>query len=248
MSDKILVIFFYYNRPELVKYGLESLKEHNYDNWEVAFIDDGSEIPADNTIKEMFGEPNKFTIYKTNDTAEIKMKRNGINGSMMGKYAHDAILKSDADYVITLCDDDALYQGYFKNLVEFFRNNPDKNYVYSHIKPYDPTVEPPREPLALKPHSLNKTGKIHPFYALDMSQVSFRRRAYVDDGISFPYPYTVNLDAEMFLVMQKHWGDVTFSGFIGQYKAIYTDSLSHRMGQVLGKMQEPSYIFNVKVK
>ena len=248
MNEKFLVILFYYNRPQLVKYGLNSLKEQTYQNWEVAFIDDGSETLGAPIVKEIFGDSPKFKLIQTGDTVETKMKRNGINGSLMGKFANEAIAASDADYVIMLCDDDALYPDYLQNLMGWFEKNPDKNYVYSHIKQYNPNIQVPKEPLDSPPHSLNKTDTICPYYALDMSQIAFRRRPAVEQGVQFPYPYTVNLDAEMFLLMHKYWGNASFSGFIGQFKAIYTDNLSHRMGQVLGGFKDNAHVFKIELK
>jgi glycosyltransferase involved in cell wall biosynthesis len=249
MESKILIVLFYYNRPNLVRTALNSIKNHNYSNWEVAFIDDGSEISGKSIVEEIFEDTSNFKFYNTNDTIDDKLNRNGVNGSLMGKVANEAILESDADYVLMLCDDDALYPDYLLKLNQYFQDNLEENYVYSHIKIFDPTTENPSVDLPFRDHTLNKTDTICPFYALDMSQISWRRKPFEEnEDIRFPYPFTVNIDAELFLKMYSNWGNIKFSGFIGQYKAIFLDNLSHRMGRVLHTEHPDTHIFNINVK
>ena len=119
---KILVLLFYYNRPNLVKIALKSILEHSYSNWEIAFIDDASEIPGKTIVEELLKEHlNKIKFYNTNDSIENKLSRGQEHGSIFGKYAQIAVEESDADYVLMLCDDDALYPGYLENLNKYFK-------------------------------------------------------------------------------------------------------------------------------
>lgn len=247
-EKKILILVFYYNRPFLVKNSLKSIIAQNYKNWEVAFVDDGSDVPGEGIVKEMFPNTDQFTFYRINDTVEDKLKRNGSNGSLMGEYANKAIYNSNADYVIMLCDDDALYVDYLKNLNQFYHDNPDKNYAFSHIKPYDPAVELPEEPMPMREHHINQTEPECPYYRFDMSQVSFRRQPFVDCNILFPFPYTVNIDAEVFLKMYSVWGNVHFTGFISQYKAFHVDNLSHRIGYVIGGKEGIEVTYRIILK
>ena len=39
---KILIILMYYERPNMVRFALDSIAAQDYDNFEVAVIDDGS--------------------------------------------------------------------------------------------------------------------------------------------------------------------------------------------------------------
>jgi glycosyltransferase involved in cell wall biosynthesis len=245
MENKILIIIFYYNRPNLVRNALNSLKNHNYNNWEVAFIDDGSEVPGRPIVEEIFKDTSKFTFYHIPDTIEDKLNRNGVNGSLMGKYADEAIKNSEADYVLMLCDDDVLYPDYFQKLNQYFIEHPDENYVYSHVQIFDPNIEDAIPELPFREHVLNKTDTICPYYALDMSQIAWRRQEYINYKLYFPSPHTINIDAEVFLQMHREWGNVKFSGFIGQYKAIFNDNLSHRMGRVLHVDLPDTHVFNI---
>jgi glycosyltransferase involved in cell wall biosynthesis len=252
-EKKILILLFYYNRPTLVKTALQSIKNHNYSNWELAFIDDGSEEAGKPIVMDMFPDDlEKIRFYNTNDSIEDKINRNGVDGSIFGKYAQLAIEESTADYVIMLCDDDALYPEYFKNLNKYFEEHPDEHYVYSHIHIYDPTIERIQDDLPYEHHHLNKTENLNPYFKIDMSQVAWRRNSFISANIKFPYPMTANLDAAIYIQMHSAFGDCKFSGFKSEYKAMdkgfYKDQLSHRMGRRLAGINTPQDVYTITVK
>jgi len=245
---KFLIICFYYNRPNLVKNALYSLKNSNYTNWELAFIDDGSDISGEEIVKNIFVDTSNITFYNSYDTLEDKMKRRGHQGSNMGKYAQQALDSSKCDYGLFLCDDDILVPNYLEKLNEFYNNNLDKFYSYCHIKTYDPKVEIPSEPFEKVTYHQNITEPTNPFYKLDMSQVSFNVKECQKEKIFFPYPLTVNIDAEVFLQMYQKWGNITYNGIDGEYKAIYEDNLMRRSGQVVGKRESEDYVYKIKLQ
>jgi glycosyltransferase involved in cell wall biosynthesis len=253
MDSKILILLFYYNRPNLVKVALNSIKIHNYTNWEIAFIDDGSEEPGEPIVKEILSEHlDKIKFYNTNDSIDIKMLRSKEHGSIFGKYAQQAVEESDADIVIMLCDDDALYPEYFNNLNKYFQLHPDEKYVYSHIHTYDPMLTKLEDNPSYEHHHLNKDWPLNPHFNIDMSQVAWRRQPFIDSGIKFPYPMTANLDAVVYNQMHNHFGDCNFSGFFSEYKAMfkggYNDQLSHRMGKRLAELNSPEDIYKISIK
>lgn len=253
MSDKILILLFYYDRPNLVKVALNSIKNHTYKNWEIAFIDDGSSNPGEPIVKEILSEHlDRIKFYNTNDSVEAKINRGNEHGSIFGKYAQIAVEESDADYVIMLCDDDALYPEYFNNLVNYFNTHPDEKYVYSHIHIYDPVLSKIEDNPPFIDHHLNKTEPVNPHFKIDMSQVAWRRKDFIESKIIFPYPMTANLDAVIYNQMYNKFGYCNFSGFIGQYKGMdmggYKDQLSHRMGKRIAKINNPEDVFKINVK
>lgn len=253
MDKKVLILLFYYNRPVLVQTALKSIKEHDYNNWELAFIDDGSEVEGRPIVEQILqGSLDKVKFYNTNDDISTKLNRNREEGSVFGKYAQQAIQESDADYVIMLCDDDALYPGYFKNLNTYFETHPGEKYVYSHIHTYDPVLTPLEANPPFEYHHLNKTEPLNPHFKIDMSQVAWRRVSFLECNIQFPYPMTLNLDAVIFNQMYNAFGPCNFSGFISEYKAMYKggydDQLSHRMGKRLANLNQPEDIFKIKIK
>src|SRR5437588_1330755 len=66
---RILIILLYWDRPKMIKNALNSIKEQNYDNWELAFIDDGSEVPGEPIVKEILKDHlDKVKIIRTETT------------------------------------------------------------------------------------------------------------------------------------------------------------------------------------
>ena len=158
----------------------------------------------------------------------------------------------DSNYVIMLCDDDALYPEYFNNLNTYFTNNPEEKYVYSHIHTYDPVLTKIEDNPPYEHHHLNKTHPLNPHFNIDMSQVCWNREEFIKSNIRFPYPMTVNLDAVIYNQMYNAFGQCKFSGFIGEYKGLYKggyrDQLSHRMGDRLAELNNPEDIFKITIK
>jgi glycosyltransferase involved in cell wall biosynthesis len=253
MDNKILILLFYYNRPNLVKTALASIKNHNYHNWELAFIDDGSEIEGKPIVEEILSESlSNIKFYNTYDSIENKLQRNQEEGSIFGKYAQQAIEESNADIALMLCDDDALYPNYLINLNTYFNNHPEENYVYSHIHPFDPILTRIEDNPPYEHHHLNKEYPLNPYYNIDMSQVSWRIKPFLDNNIKFRYPMTVDLDANLYDQMHNKFGDCKFSGFFSQYKSIckggYNDQLSYRMGKRLANLNRPEDIYKITIK
>ena len=145
-QNKILIIIPYYNRPEMVKNGLLSIRNNDYENWFLAIIDDGSDYPVEESVKDIFGEyyyrKGDIKIYKTNDAIENKSI---CGGSIHGKYMNLALTDFDSDVAIMLCDDDALYPSYLTNLNKWFNENPREVWCYSHNILYNPLIETPLE-------------------------------------------------------------------------------------------------------
>jgi len=82
---KFLIIFFYYNRPDMVRNALNSINKLTYKNFEVVFIDDGSETKGEPIVRSII-KPSflkKFQFVDTNDTIKDKINR---EGSEIGKY------------------------------------------------------------------------------------------------------------------------------------------------------------------
>ena len=218
---RFLVLLFYYNRPSLVKNALLSLIDSTYQNFEVAFIDDSSDIPGEIVTRDFLSQHSellsRFKFFHTNDTKQAKDARGGSN---FGMYANRAIQESNADIGIILCDDDALFPTYLSGLCDFFRNSPAQ-YVYSHLITFNPAIE---DFNAIKTKTvasdfLRHTHPINPFCAVDSSQVAWRLSANKIRNCWFPYPQTANLDAAFYAQLYAAYGDCIFSGLISQFKA-----------------------------
>lgn len=219
---KFLILLVYYNRPKIVLNALNSIKNMNYSNWEMVFIDDGSEHPGEPVVREVLADYlDKITFIQTHDTVEQKMKQ---GGSRHGHFMNEAILNSDADVVIVLCDDDAIIPDYFTNLDRWFRNNRHKKYCYSHVRIFDPEKESPFF-VEKRDHVTNVTGLINPCCTVDSSQIAYKRSCFTDGGMRYPSPMTRNLDAYMFDQLFKKYGPCHYTGFDSQYKGWFAGQL-----------------------
>ena len=222
---KFLILLFYYNRPKMVLNALTSINKLSYKNIEIAFIDDGSDHPGEPVAREHL-KPSilkKVKFYNTNDTIKKKIDR---GGSEFGKLANEAVKNSDADIVLMLCDDDALFSDYLDYLNRFYKFNPRINYAYCKLKYYDPTKVAYNKAKENEDDVTNKL--INPVTNLDSSQVSWRIKCMKEKDFWFPYPRTRNLDAVMFVHLWHHYKHCAPLKEFGQYKGLFDDQLGNR--------------------
>ena len=163
----------------------------------------------------------------------------GIGGSIFGKYVNDTIIKSDADIVMLICDDDALDSEYLNNLNAYYTLNPNKNWAYCHVKTYNPEIQYYLDIENGTPYTFNwcgtnlnaHTDPIRPSCVVDSSQVTFRRSALITHNVWYPYPQTANLDSVIFQRMAQECGLCEFCGCYGQYKGVFNNQLGRRVHQ-----------------
>ena len=107
---KIAILLCYYERPNMVRFALNSIKNAVHKDWHLYFVDDRSTYPGAHVVSEILaGKTDKVTFFNTQD----KEKK---QGSSFAKYWNQALEDTDADIAIMLCDDDALFPGYLKLL------------------------------------------------------------------------------------------------------------------------------------
>ena len=108
---KILILCSYYNRPILLRNALNSIlrADEYHQDWELAFGDDGSEIPGKPIVEEVLKDHlDHVRCYHSNMKFEDKIE----NGLILGTMANEAMQDSDADIGFMLCDDDELVPTY----------------------------------------------------------------------------------------------------------------------------------------
>lgn len=232
---KFIIVLAYYCRPKLVLNAIQSIREMNYDNYHVVIVDDGS-FPSSNQVI-MVDDPivEQAIVHYIPDTPEQKIIQ---GGSRHGEFINKAILESNADIAIVLCDDDGITPDYFTNLAKWFSENPDQMYCYSHVRYFDPLTESPFG-IEKRPWWTNHTHTLNPENTLDSSQVAFRTKCFQVDGIRYPSPQTKNLDAVLFRQLYSKYGPCKFAGFDGQYKAIFDNQLGTRPEQYIGTIDKP---------
>lgn len=233
---KVLILLAYYNRPQMVRFALESIKMQSYKNWELAFCDDGSDMPGKSIVKEILADDlDKVKFFNTYDTVEDKVR---FGGSRHGMMLNEAMNNSDADIALILCDDDGLYHNALENLANYYKNNPDKNYSYGHISMYNPKeYANPREVgenlnFASNPlvrNHFNHTGDINPSCVVDASQVSWRLPQAKEKNIIFMYPQTTNLDASFYDSLYNAFGSCSYNNVIVQFKGIFDNQMGNRV-------------------
>jgi|688.fasta_scaffold332610_2 glycosyltransferase involved in cell wall biosynthesis len=225
--NKFLILICYYNRPNLVRFALQSLKNQTYKNWEAIFVDDGSELSAQNSVNEILGDERHKIKYI--NTLLSKENKESFGGSIFGLYWTHSCLSSDAQYGIMLCDDDALLPDYLENLNAYFTKNVHKKWCYSNYLAYDP----------YKQDNFNEIKVLHssPQYNCDLneldgkvdaSQVCFSLEAFKTNEVEFIYPRTANLDSNLFNKLLKIYGTCSFCGFYGEFKGKQDNRLENR--------------------
>lgn len=209
--NKFLILLFYYNRPTLVKEAIQSVLDSSYSNWELYIIDDASDYPID----PEFIKDSRITLHKILDTKEEKLER---KGSWIGQIANIAVLNSNSDICVFLCDDDQLRPNYLEDLNTYYTSNPDVQYSYSHIETFGDTNEN---------SWLNKTHTLDPFCQVDASQVTWRTTCWKDGGVRFPFPKTSCLDSDIFGQLCEKYGLCPFNGLVGQRKRVHQNQLGN---------------------
>jgi glycosyltransferase involved in cell wall biosynthesis len=226
---KVLILLAYFERPNMIKIALESIKRQSYHNWEVAFCDDGINYLGKPIVEEMFSEKDleKFKFYATGDSPEQKKNQ---GGSKHGHMLNNAMQKSDADIAFILCDDDALYKDYLKNLVNFYKENADSIYSYGKVSIYNPNDFISFETLEDNFNNVlnHREGPISPAYTVDASQVSWRLSNFKEAGINFLSPQTVALDANLYQQLERAFGKCDANECVAQYKGLYPQQLGNR--------------------
>ena len=229
--NKFLIILAYYERPKIVLNALNSLLDIGYPEFEVHFIDDGSENRGEPIVRDVCSSIiDKFKFDYIDNTIQQKKEQ---GGSIHGSYLNKAIKESDADHVIILCDDDALYPNFLTRL-NLFLNKPEninKKYFYHNTVSYNCLIESYKtgiERNMMEAYTNQWKTPIQCSNRVDSSQVTYNRKAFVYDGLSYPSPQTVSLDAIIYGQMYCKWDLCSYSGLISQVKSYNEDNLIWR--------------------
>lgn len=229
---KILVILFYYDRPNLVKIFLQSLKEQTYKNWELVFIDDSEQpLPGFKSLTDIFGTLESLKKIKYITTQDTQTQKEERGGSLIGKFANEAMLESKADIAIIGCDDDALLPTYFEKLNAFYKSRPFTSYSYCDAVVFNPLVDNWRDKLGepASEHFINTNHNPHCMgNSKDSSQGSWRLDIIRTKYVRFPHPLTACLDYHMWMALYQVCGMGVFNGITGVLKAYWPKQLGGR--------------------
>lgn len=233
MNLKIAIALAYYKRPNIVLNALQSIKEIDYDNWHLFFIDDSGDDAFKDTLDKFGLSKEKYTYVPIFDSDDVKIKQGGSrHGEFINKVYHDG----DFDIGITLCDDDAIFKDYLKTLNKFYTSNPKEVWAYCHVKFFNPEIESYKDAQlvpwdkTLNTSDLNQfTTRIAPSCRVDGAQVSFRLSTLRQLGIKYPSPRNRDCDRAIFEQLQRYFGaSCPFVGCYGQYKGWFKNQLGYR--------------------
>lgn len=222
-----LIVLVYFDRPNMVRYALESIRDLTTDRWHLAFIDDGSITPGQPIVQDVLRDhADRTWFYLGNDSEAVKRAQ---NGSRHGEAMTAAIRDCPGDIVTILCDDDALIPDGLEKVLDWYTDNPEAMYSWSRVRTFDPFQGKPGPHVPPRADGLNRhQGTISPSCMVDSSQVTFRASAVRDDGCHYPALGTCALDASMFEQLQERYGLCPANGIELQYKAEFDDQMGNR--------------------
>jgi glycosyltransferase involved in cell wall biosynthesis len=257
MEHKIGIMMCYFERPNMVRFALESIKRQGYTNWELCFVDDTATRSGEESVRDMFGDDPRVFYYCTEDTPERKSEQ---GGSRMCKFWNTFILSRKTDVNFVLCDDDYLRIDYLEKLNQWYSDNPKVMYAHSDVVQYNPfdtkeLYEIPEEDV-FKPYT-NYKGRTLPDRTLgvkrdspaagqcDASYVSWKSSTFTEDGVRFPdvqAKQSRDFDAAMFSQLDGLYHHSTYTGIIGQYKGTHPDQFGPRAdGGTLNKTRDINF-------
>jgi len=238
MNLKFLIVLVYYKRPKIVLNALESIKNLSYENWQLDFIDDSGDDAFRETLFNFGLDNNKINYIPINDSTDTKIQQ---GGSRHGEFMNNSIKNSNSDIVVILCDDDAVVNGYFEYLNEYYQLNPEVNWAYSKVYFYDPTKESyingkTEDQLTYQhpgsTYTLNQyNSPLIPMGKIDGSQITFRKKIFTEGNLWYPSPQTRNLDESIFKKIIQQYGYCYPTFTYGQYKGAFADQLGNRWSE-----------------
>lgn len=242
----------YYERPNMVRFALESIRRQNYSNWELCFVDDTETGSGEQSVLDIFGKDPRVSYHCTKDSLEKKTSQ---GGSRVGYFWNRAIYNSNSEISFVLCDDDYLDKTYLADLDEWYSKNPEVMYAHSDFVQYNPFVVKTIDEVDLntiyQPYT-NRDGNIlkqrvcevnydtKAAGVLDASQVSWRNISFKKYGVKFDDirgEQSRNFDLVLFTQLDSLFDQSQYTGIIGQYKGDHSDQFGHRVDK--GNLNKP---------
>lgn len=211
MSIKFSVLLPTKNRLELLKSAIWSVREQNYDNWEIIVADNCSQ----EDIKGYLDSLNDERIIYTRSDVPLSVTDNW----------NKSLVPATGDYIVMIGDDDALLPNYFTRCLEVIEQfeNPDfliyAGFIWGHANVLDKVPSGFLYDTKKNTHFLNNINKPEIF--------SLRHREYlaklsllVKSAYSFNMQYT--LYNKNFINLLKEYGEF----FQPPFPDFYTTNLA----------------------
>ncbi|MFZ2959386.1 MAG: glycosyltransferase family A protein [Candidatus Ozemobacteraceae bacterium] len=204
------------NRLDLLSYAIKTVRDQDYDDWEIIVSDNFSEEDIAGYVRSL--QDPRVKYFRTNDFIPVTDNWN------------NALEKSDGDYVIMLGDDDCLMKGYFTTIRQLANDYDAPEVIYSSaflyaypgvmptfpdgfLQPYgyadfllsadQPFILEKHKALALLEHSLN--FRVRFGYNMQFSTVSRRFiQSLAKYGPFYQSPYPDYYASNVMMLKAKH--------------------------------------------
>jgi glycosyltransferase involved in cell wall biosynthesis len=121
IEPKLGIVIPTYNRKDLIKIAINSVLKQKYNKFEICIIDDGSEIPVKNFIKE--DKNIKIITFEKNQ---------GVNAARNAGVEY--FLKRDVDFITFIDDDDEFCENAFREFVKDCNVHRNQNWFVYKVK------------------------------------------------------------------------------------------------------------------
>lgn len=108
-SPLVSIIIPTFNREDLIKETLLSIKKQSYSNWECIIVDDGSSDNTEAVIKEFIKDDSRFLFYS--------LEHQGVSFAR-----NHALSKVSGEFIQFLDSDDLLHENKIKDSLEILQN------------------------------------------------------------------------------------------------------------------------------
>ncbi|TYA56652.1 glycosyltransferase family 2 protein [Formosa maritima] len=119
MNSLVSIIIPSYNRVDLIRETLDSIKQQTYTNWECLVVDDGSTDNTEELIQSYIKEDKRFKFFK-----RPVSKPKGANACRNFGFEN-----SNGTYVLFIDSDDVITACCLKNRMDLFQTNKDLDFV-----------------------------------------------------------------------------------------------------------------------
>jgi len=146
-----------YNKGIHIKAFYESIAQQDYQNWEIIFVDDGSDDQATKNVLKKLEKKDKVKVLYYDHQGACQMRNYGF-------------AESKGDYISFLPADAVLYPGMLRTWINLLEDNPDYDFVYGGYKFFG--------------YGMDGKFMDHPFLAQEFDPYFLKYYNYIDG--SFP--------------------------------------------------------------
>lgn len=254
---KLLYTVITYKRPQMLRNAIRSIynegllwssRDHTTKHQiEIVIVDDCEAEAIEEFGAQKSGEYDGMRIIQPRDTL---MQKHGHTASRVGWALNKAVMESDADIVMMLCDDDLVYPWAAEKIIKFFEEHPEEDWGWGSACTYNavtcnfPTIETNDGMQLIHGQIVTAEGENSPpgkrdvpfmertvaANILDISQVAWRRESQIAHNIRWidkSHPNRNPIDHMVFHQMDSRFSEgCPNMDILVQYKGSHDTQLS----------------------